>query len=42
MKELKEILELQKIDIDTIIMNIVMASAFVWMVYTLQHLPSFG
>ncbi len=44
MKELRDILTFQNVefDIDTVIMNIVMASAFVWLVYTLQHIPTFG
>ena len=44
MKELKDILTFQNIefDVDSIIMNIVMAAAFVWLIYTIQHLPTFG
>lgn len=44
MKELKDILTFQKfeLDIDKVLINIIMAMIFVWLVYTIQHIPIFG
>lgn len=44
MNELRDILFFRgfKIDIDNALMNIIMATIFVWLVYTIQNVPIFG
>lgn len=44
MEELRDILSFRgfKIDIDTTLINIIMATVFVWLVYTIQNIPVFG
>ena len=44
MKELRNILTFDffETNIDKILINIVMATIFVWLVYTIQNIPCFG
>ena len=44
MKEIRDILTFEKfeLDIDKALINIIMATVFVWLVYTIQHIPCFG
>ena len=42
MKEIRDILTFAEIDIDKALINFTMAVTFVWLVYTISHLPCFG